>query len=157
MRRRQTRSMAEKANKPAKPSKVVQEPQPVLNEPSLRMALWLYFFILLGTMFIMVELGSNVEPLFLRFTTTLFVMLGLTVGTLLLFRIKMFTLFGRRPEPISLAASVAAGLAIWVPFFWISDLLFGLLDNSVGKFPTPKLALGEPGAYLVQYAILIPL
>src|SRR5689334_7313242 len=154
---------ANKSVKPArldkqeKPEKVVPEPQPTVNEPSLQMALWLYFFVLLGTMFVMVELGSNVEPLFLRFATTLFIMLGLTIGTLFLFRIKMFTLFGRPPEPISLVASVLAGLAIWVPFFWLSDLIFGLLENSVGKFPAAKFAVGQPGAYLVQYAILIPL
>src|SRR4051812_14991213 len=148
---------APKTNETPRTSKPAPEPIPLLNEPSLRMALWLYFLVLLGTMFVMIELGSNVEPLFLRFITTLVIGLGLTIGTLFLFKIKMFTLFGRRPELISLVASIAAGLAIWVPFFWISDLLFGLLENSVGKFPNPQFALGEPSSYLVQYAILIPL
>src|SRR6059058_3906153 len=103
--------MTNKVKKPARTQKTIEtprttkpvpEPTPVLNEPSLRMALWLYFFVLLGTMFVMVELGTNVEPLFLRFITTLVIVLGLTIGTLFLFKIKMFTLFGRRPELISL-------------------------------------------------------
>jgi hypothetical protein len=128
---------------------------PVSKTPTLRMALWLYLAVFAGTMFIILGLGNSVEPLFLRFATTIFIVLGLMLVAIRVFKLSATSLLGRTPEPISLIASIIAGISVWVPFFWLLDFMYGWLARTVGELPPPLITEAQATPYFIQLGVIL--
>ena len=125
--------------------------------PSLRTALWLYFFVLLSTGIAMIQWSPYIDPALLRFVVTLFVVLGFTLGVLYYTRTQLSVVVGRGPDLISIVASVIAGAAIWMPVFWLSFIGYRWLDTTYGHLPDVPPSSLTVVSLLLQSGIVIPL
>lgn len=124
---------------------------------SLRTALWLYFFVLIGTAAVIIGLSQYVDPTFLQLIIALIFPAGLTAFVIYRTRTSLEALIGRPPEVISLLAGVGVGFFLGGLALWLNFLVYNWLERNVGALAPPLESNVILFSLILQSVAIIPI
>lgn len=136
----------------------MQESSQAARLPSLRSGLWLYVAVFLATEALTNALRANFELSFLRLITAVFFAFGFTLLAAQITRKELIAAYGRQPFALPLLASVAIGVAGWLPASWLTFVANYLLDTIFGPRGIPQsITRSENVAgVVVSLGLLVP-
>lgn len=136
----------------------MQESPHAVRLPSLRSGLWLYVVVFVATEAVTDRLRNNFELNFLRLITAIFFAFGFTILAAQITRKQLIDTYGRQPFALPLLASVAIGVAAWLPASWLTFVANYLLDSAFGPRGIPQsVTSGENVAGVaVSLGVLVP-
>ena len=127
--------------------------------PTLRAALWLYLFVLLGTTLTVYVPAHSAPRVLLGLVSGLFVVGGFTLAGIFINQFDLWAMVGARPRWRTLAYAFLAGVAIWIPAYWLTVIVSALLNVNVGLIQGVSAAQLDPNAALppLPVALLVAL
>jgi membrane protease YdiL (CAAX protease family) len=140
----------------------LQQLTPSSGYPALRTALIVYLVVTFGTVALTVSLNTGaIEITFLRLAAAVFVVLGVTVGALIITGVQPQTVVGKAPKPIHLITGFLGGLAAWIPATWLLAVFSQTLGGIFGNLPASQVPQTSSGLTItglfILFGLILPL